>query len=325
MGKKYRNLIGKITTSENMAEAYRRTAKGKKRSIGYLEFNEYAPLNLAALQKELADGTYRPGPFRKFMVYEPKPREISALSFRDRVAQHAVMAIVGPIFEATFLPRSYACRVGFGTHRGVRELQADLRRLDGAHVLKTDFSKYFPSIDRAILHRIIRRKISCQNTLEIIEAMVPPSGLGLPIGSLTSQIFANVYGTEADRFLQCTLGQKMWFRYMDDIVVLGTEAGELRQVKGALEDFSRDHLRLRFSKWSIQSAKRGVNFLGYRIWPTHKLLRKQSVVKARRKLKRLRAAGDMDALRSFVGAWSGHAKWADAHHLMIDLELRRSK
>lgn len=307
-----------------MAEAYRRTANGKKRSIGYLEFNEYAPLNLAALQMDLAEGAYRPGPFRHFTVYEPKPRQIAALSFRDRVAQHAVMAVVGPIFEATFLPRSYACRVGFGTHRGVRELQADLRRLDGGvYVLKTDFSKYFPSIDREILHSIIRRKISCRNTLGILEAMIPQTGFGLPIGSLTSQVFANVYGTEVDRFIHVNLGQKMWFRYMDDIVVLGRDAEELRLVKEKLEDFSRERLRLRFSKWSVQSAKRGINFLGYRIWPTHKLLRKQSVVKARRKLKILRDAGDLDALQSFVGAWSGHARWADTHNLVIDLKLRR--
>src|SRR5690606_23631516 len=104
-----------------------------------------------------------------------------------------------------FLPRSYACRVGRGTHRGVVDLQAELRRMakrGPVYFLKTDFSRFFPSIDRAVLHGQIAKKISCRATLAILEEMIPPQGIGLPIGSLTSQLFANVYGTMVDRFLQ---------------------------------------------------------------------------------------------------------------------------
>ena len=112
-----------------------------------------------------------------------------------------------------------------------------------------------------------------------------------------------------------------WFRYMDDIVVLGRDPAELHEVKRAIEDHARDVLRLRLSKWSVQSVGRGVNFLGYRIWPSHKLLRRQSVVRARRKLKRLRAGGDLEALRGFVSAWRGHAGWADSRNLLVSLKL----
>lgn len=324
MGKKHRNLLDQIVAPDNMQRAYERTRRGKRKSVGYLEFKEYASVNLARLRDELASGAYMPGDYRHFMIYEPKPRQISALPFRDRVAQHAVVGIIGPIFEATFLPRAYACRDGFGAHRGVKELQADMRRMGApCYALKTDYAKYFPTIDRAILRRLIEQKISCQATLDILAQMVPPHGNGLPIGSLTSQLFANVYGTQADRFLQQTLKQKLWFRYMDDIVVLGSDPQKLRGVKAALEAFSEEALGLRFSKWSVQSVERGVNFLGYRIWPSHKLLRRQSVTRARRKLKTLRARGDLDDLRAFVAAWKGHAKWADTHNLHIDLKLRR--
>src|ERR1019366_6852065 len=129
-------------------------------TFGYLEFKEYSEVNLARLTAEIADGTYRSDPPLEFTIYEPKSRLITAMSFRDRVAQHALCAVIAPIFEATLLPRTFACRVGKGTHAGVVALQADMRRLGSpCYALKTDFAKYFYSIDRAVLHSIIRRKI----------------------------------------------------------------------------------------------------------------------------------------------------------------------
>lgn len=108
---------------------------------------------------------------------------------------------------------------------------------------------------------------------------------------------------------------------MDDIVVLGRDLDRLRWVKDELERFACDHLKLRFSKWSIASVARGVNFLGYRIWPTHKLLRRQSVVRAKRKITAYRAAGEEEKLRHFLAAWIGHAGWADSHNLLRNLQL----
>lgn len=124
MTKRHRNLIGRITTDDNLRIAYARTVRGRRLTYGALEFKEHAEVNLARLGAELADGSYRPDPTIQFTIYEPKPRLITALSFRDRVAQHALVAIVGPIFEATLLPRTFACREGLGTHAGVVKLQA---------------------------------------------------------------------------------------------------------------------------------------------------------------------------------------------------------
>ncbi len=324
MAKKYRNLIGLIADDQNIRRAYARTALGRRGTYGYHEFKEHAEVNLARLQHDIAAGSFQPDPVRHFMVFEPKQRHIEALSFRDRVAHHALVNIVGPIFEATFLPRSFACRTGRGTHAGVRLLQADLRRSGATHFLKTDFSRYFASIDRPVLHRMIARKISCSATLDLIGRIIPIDGCGLPIGALTSQLFANVYGGAADRFLHDHLGCRLWYRYMDDIVVLGSDVRALREVKDALEAFAAAELRLRFSHWSVAPASRGINFLGYRIWPTHKLLRRQSVKSARRKLCRLRVGGDADALQAFVGAWRGHAEHADSYHLLQSLKLEKS-
>ncbi|MDX8513558.1 reverse transcriptase/maturase family protein [Mesorhizobium captivum] len=322
MAKKHRNLIGKITADATMLEALRLTSRGKKLAPARLEFKEFSVLNLDRLAADMASGAYVQGEPHEFNIFDPKLRTISALPFRDRVAQHALCQVVTPIFEATLLPRTFACRPGKGTHAAALMLQADIRRLgDPLFFLKTDFSKYFASVDRAVLWRLIEAKISCRATLRLIEAMVPREGIGLPIGSLVSQIFANVYGGMLDRHLQQNIGERHWYRYMDDLVVLGRSAEHLRAVKASIEDFSREQLGLRFSKWSIQPVSRGVNFVGYRIWATHKLLRRDSVVSARRKIRAYRAAGDHDRLRKFLAAWTGHAGWADSRNLMRSLGI----
>jgi RNA-directed DNA polymerase len=326
MTKRYRNLIGKITSPRTMERAYRLTSAGKRLTAGYLEFKEFGALNLSDLARDMADGSYLPGVPHEFYVYDPKRRLISALPFRDRIAQQALCLLIAPIFDRTLLPRAFACRPGKGTHAGVRLLQADLRHIsrDGAPVyyLKTDFRSYFASIDRSVLWKLIEAKISCRATLRLIEAMVPRTGIGLPIGSLTSQIFANVYtGATLDRHLQQTLGEDFWYRYMDDLVVLGHSSEHLRQVKESIEGYSRDKLGLRFSKWHIAPAHRGVNFLGYRVWPGHKLLRRDSVTRARRKIAAYRAAGEYERLRIFLAAWLGHARFADSANLISSLGL----
>lgn len=289
MGKRYRNLIGEITAEYTLRRAYSLTSRGKRLSAGYLEFKEYDALNL-------------------------------------RIAQQALCLVVGPIFDQALLPRTFASRPRKGTHAGVAALQSDLRRLgrDGGPVyfLKTDFSRYFASIDRTRLWPLIEAKISCVGTLRLLEAMVPRSGIGLPIGGLTSQLLANLYtGATLDRHLQQTLGEKYWYRYMDDIVVLGRAPDHLHAVKESIEAYSRDELGLRFSKWQVAPVSRGVNFLGYRVWLHHKLLRRDSVIRARRKIAVYRAAGDDDRLQRFLAAWLGHARFADTRNLVRSLDV----
>jgi hypothetical protein len=154
--------------------------------------------------------------------------------------------------------------------------------------------------------------------------MVPRSCIGLPIGSLVSQIFANIYAGSLDRHLQQDLGERHWHRYMDDLVVFGPSIGHLQGLREEIERFSREQLGLRFSKWSVQPASRGVNFLGYRIWPGHKLLRRDSVQRARRKIARFRATGDTERLERFLASWTGHASWADSHNLLKSLRVEKS-
>lgn len=324
MGRHYRNLIGRVTSAENMQRAYRLTSRGKRMTPGYLEFKEFDALNLNDLAREMVHGTYMQGVPSEFLVFDPKRRLISALPFRDRVAQQALCLIIAPIFDRALLPNTFACRPGKGTHAGVMQVQSELRRRmrrgEPIYFLKTDFSGYFAAIRHDVLWRLIEAKISCRATLRLIEAIVSREGVGLPIGSLTSQIFANLYtGATLDRHLQQTLHESCWCRYMDDIVVLGDSSEHLRKVKESIEIFSRDELGLRFSKWSIAPASRGINFLGYRIWHDHKLLRRDSVTGARRKIAAYRHNRDRDRLTKFLAGWRGHAAFADSRNLIRSL------
>lgn len=328
MGKRHKHLFERIVAMDNLREAYRLTARGKRGTYAYLEYKEHAEPRLAELHAALSAGTYTPEPPREFMVYEPKARSISALAFADRVAQHALCRVIGPIFDHVLMGRCYACRDGRGTHAGVRAVQAELRRLGQAdngpapevYFLKTDFRQFFASIDRAALWREILRKISCPRTLALIERFTPRLGIGLPIGNLTSQLWANVYGHIFDRWL-VTQRALHWHRYMDDVVVLGTSWRALADLLRRAEIFVRETMGLAFSRWMVAHATRGVNFLGYRIWPTHKLLRRSSVTRARRTLRHFTRSADPDGRRNWLAAWSGHARWADSHNLLRSLHL----
>lgn len=320
MGKRHGNLIERIADMDNLRDAYVKTALGKRLTWGFLEFKEYAEMNLRAISEQLLDGAWQQGEYRQFTVHEPKPRLISALDFKDRLVQHALATVIAPIFEAGMLPYTFACRTGKGTHAGVRHIQSGLRRTQATHFLKTDYSRFFPSIDRARLHYLIERKIKCHKTLATIRAMVPNTGHGLPIGSLTSQLFANVYGGVIDRFIHFNLGARHWARYMDDIVILSSNPYELRDWFEDIREASSQQLGLGISKWQVSSVTRGINFLGFRIWPRHKLLRKRSIIGAKRKIRRYLKHGDQGALKKFIASWRGHAGHADTCHLFNHLE-----
>jgi RNA-directed DNA polymerase len=321
VAKRYRNLIGTICSDQNMREALRLTARGKQLSPGHLDFNEFAPLNLEMLATDMRRGEYRPGTPHEFRILDPKPRLITALPFRDRVAQQALCLVIGPIFDRLLLPRCYACRPGKGTHAAAREVQATIRRIERlglpAYFLKTDFSRYFASIELPVLWRLIDKKISCRATLRLLEAMVPRRGhraadrladVADPRQCLHRRDARSLpaAGARRDRLVSLH-GRRRGAGHLERAVCASS------RIDRAL--FGRA-FGLRFSKWSIAPASRGINFLGYRIWADHKLLRTDSVVRARRKIAAYRAAGDTDRLQRFLGAWLGHASHADTRNLI---------
>ena len=230
-----KNLFDGIVSFENVLSAAQKAAKGKRENQSVLLFFNYLEENLWELISALQNKTYQPGSYKTFSIYKPKPRLISAAPFRDRVVHHALISVVGPILERSFIFDTYANRADKGTHKAIERYQHYLKKYD--YVLKCDIRKYFPSIDHEILKSKLRNKISCSDTLWLIDTIIDNSNLqaehvhyfpgdglftpyerrrGLPIGNLTSQFFANYYLSFLDHYVKEVLRCKGYVRYVDD-------------------------------------------------------------------------------------------------------------
>lgn len=325
----YKNLYPQIYDFENLYEAYLKARRGHRYDHEALVFANNLDSELIQLQNELIWKSHKTGPYRKFYVHDPKTRLVAALPFRDRVLQHALCNVVEPPFEQKFIFDSYACRSGKGTHAGADRVTEFLRKATRLwpkpYCLKCDISQYFPSVRHTALLAIIRRTIACEDTMrliqEILSSWTDPADLdprGLPIGNLTSQLWANVYLDQLDHYVKETLRIRLYIRYMDDFVIIGDKA-ELWRVKRDIETFLEDKLGLRLNgKTGIFPISHGVDFLGYRIWPDHRLLRKRSTKRIKRALKRFQKLYAQDKMsferiNATVQSWLGHAKHADSY------------
>lgn len=346
MPKTYSGLYPQIYDFETLYKAYLSARKGKRYARDCLEFTTNLEENLIDIQNHLIYKTYQCGRYREFYVYEPKKRLIMAPPFRDRIVHHAICSVVEPLFEQAYIYDSYACRVGKGTHAGADRVTEFLRKAHKnwgkVYVLKADVSKYFPSINHDVLRQLLRKRIRCRDTLWLMDTIIAsaadsddPDPVGIPIGNLTSQMFANIYLNELDHFAKEVLCIKYYVRYMDDFIVLHHSKACLWQWRREIEEFLDCRLRLKLNrKTGIFPASQGIDFLGYRIWKTHRLLRKSSIKRARRGFKKLaREYADgsipVERVRASVVSWIGHAEHADTYRLrkklLGELVLRRGR
>lgn len=337
--KRYGNLWEQVIAWENLVLAAHKARRGKRDRISVQHFEFDLERQLHQLQQELRDQTYWPGSFHTHWIYEPKQRLISAAPYRDRVVHHALMNILEPILDRHFHPDSYACRKGKGTHAAADRLQGWMRSY--RYALQCDIQKFFPSIDHAILKGIFRRLIKDPKTLWLMDRIVDssneqPGGIywfegddlfsplerkrGLPIGNLTSQWFANWYLNGLDHFVTSRLGIGGYVRYCDDFILLSHDRDLL---KAGLEkiQYYLDSLRLKChpNRLFIRPVRAGLTFVGYRIWSTHRLLKKQNIRNFRRRIRWMKQAYaggilEWEEIRQRIASWLGHAGHADSRH-----------
>ena len=271
-----------VLTLPEILVAGQRAARGKRRSADVAAFMLDAERCALALARELEAGIWYPAQSRGFWIRDPKPRLISALPFRDRVVQHLLVAATLPRIDRWSAPQSFACRAGFGTHRCLRAA-ADLTRRH-RWVLRLDIAKFFPSIDHAVLLDLLRRFtpdpwwavtrriVSAPAHVEPTMFRFPGDDLltplerprGLPIGNLTSQIWANMMLTSVDHLIGSHLGLGTFVRYCDDILVFDNDAGRLRAAWQAIEARCNAlRLRLHPSKCRLHHTTESVAFLGF--------------------------------------------------------------
>ena len=279
-------LFEQITSFESLCCAARAASKGLWRRPSVAAFLVDLEPEVLALQRELLDGSYRPRPFRTFVITDPKPRVISAAAFRDRVVHHALCAALEPTFERHAISDSYACRKGKGNHAAVRRVQQLSRR--SPWYGKLDVRHFFENVDHPVLVRQLRRRFKDARALALADLIIATGASspdkGLPIGNLTSQHFANFYLGHLDHFAKEVLRVRGWVRYMDDVILFGPDKVAVRDLASRVEAFVVSELRLevKHEVSIVAPVHVGVPFLGFRIWP--RLLRLDSS-----RVRRLRA------------------------------------
>lgn len=313
-----------LFSMENIYRAYMACRRRKRGTHNAMRFEAGLEENVFSLRQELESGSYRPGRSIVFMVKRPKKREIFAADFRDRVVHHILVSHLEPVWERRFIPDSFACRKGRGTHRGVERLREMTRKVTcnctrKAWYLQLDIRGFFMSIDRRILfericsaekdpavlwlaekfvfHDPVRncllRRVSMDELLSLPEHKTlfkaEPSR-GLPIGNLTSQFFANVYLDALDQFVKRILCARFYIRYCDDFVILHNVREKLLEIEREVSQFLRKKLALSLNeRRKLRPVRDGIDFLGYVIRPEYLLTRRRVVIALKDKLRQAEA------------------------------------
>ena len=281
------NIFKRIISPENLFAAWSNFRKGKANKSDVAEFEWNLEQNIFRLHRELSNKTYRHQPYSDFHIVDPKQRHIHKAAVRDRVLHHAVMRVLNPIFEPTFIAHSFSCRVDKGTHRGVEAVRNMTRKVSRNYtqpcfVLKCDVKKFFDTVDHSILLSILGERVQDEEVMwlleEIIESFSLTKNRGLPIGNLTSQLFANIYLNRFDQFIKHELKVKNYARYTDDFIVVAGDKEYLEQLVEPIRGFLRDSLLLELhpKKISIRKLSQGIDFLGYIVFPHYCLVRKNT-------------------------------------------------
>ncbi|MBF8276238.1 MAG: RNA-directed polymerase (Reverse transcriptase) [Candidatus Brocadiaceae bacterium] len=341
--KRHNNLFGKIVSFENVLKATRKARKGKRYKASTARFEYDLERNVLKIIDVLKNKTYKPGAYQDFYVYDPKKRLISAAPYFDRVIHHAVINVIGPILESSFISDTYACIHGKGTHKAVQRYKEFQKK--NAFVLKCDIKRYYENIDHKILFNKLENKIKCRETLWLLETIInsrhsvtdpvyfPGDNLftplnrkkGIPIGNLTSQFFANLYLNDFDHFMKEEIKAGFYVRYCDDFVIFGNSKTWLNEVKIRIIAYLKTlRLRLHENKSRIYMTSDGVDFLGYRIYPDYLRVRKSTVKKYRKKLRGIvhgyeTGVIQLTDVRSSIHSWIGHVKHANSYALRKEM------
>jgi len=306
-----------------------RKRKTKKEYVKKFESNLNA--ELLRLQWELLTGTYKPAPLTTFTVRDPKTRKISASHFRDRVVHHAICNIIEPIFENRFIYDSYANRKGKGTCGIIKRFDKFLKKNKNGYALKADIRHYFDTVSHDVLLGIIGKRIKDEQIISLITTILQnhktkTQGIGMPLGNLTSQFFANIYLAELDNFVKHGLKAKHYVRYVDDFVILDKSSTRLEEWKSKIDSFLKSSLQLSLhpDKTRIIRISAGVPLVGFRIFPSHKLLKKSNIRRFKIKLNRLNEGVKNGTLckehvKLSLAGWLGYAQMGNTSHLREEI------
>lgn len=264
--KRHNHIYEQICSMDNIRIAELTARKGKRNQYGVLVFDRDKEANLLKLHEMLVTRTYKTSPYRIFKVHDPKEREVYALPyFPDRIVHHLVMIPLEKIFNSLFTADTYSCIKGKGITAASLALRGALKDIPGTmYCLKLDVKKFYPSIDHDILKGMFLRKFKDWKFLNMLFEIIQ-SAPGIPIGNLLSQSFANLYLTPFDHWIKETLRVKNYFRYMDDIVILGPDKEQLHRILAQIREYWSVKLKLTIKEnyQVFPVAARGADPEGY--------------------------------------------------------------
>jgi RNA-directed DNA polymerase len=316
-------LFDTLTSFENLFLAYKKARKGCGKTCEVMEFSYFIEKELFGLQKELKNCTYTPSPYRHFKIYDPKERTISVAPFRDRVVHHAIINMIEPVFEKTFIFHSYATRKTKGTHKAIRQAQSFLQK--NIWFLKMDISKYFDSIDHDILKMQIQKKIKDKKLLLLLDKIIDNGGIdkkGLPIGNLTSQFLANVYLNDFDHHIIENSGVNGYIRYMDDFVLFDKDKTKLKNLKQFIINYLNCILfvSVKPSSICINNKAGGLSFLGARIYPSLLRIGRKNLNRVKKRVKQRKYEFEKEKISEkqytdTLNSLTAHLKFFDSYNL----------
>jgi hypothetical protein len=318
------NLYDKIISIDNLRLADEKARRGKLRSYGVRRHDLRRDENIYKLHGMLADKSFKTSRYDIFSMITDngKMREIYRLPyFPDRIVHHAIMNIMEPIWMSTFITDTYSCIKGRGIHGAANKLKKEIRDIKMTrYCLKIDIRKFYPSVNHIILKRILRRKIKDKDLLNLLDTIID-SAAGLPIGNYLSQFFANIYLSGFDHWIKEDRKIKYYYRYADDMVFLHPDKAFLHALLVEINHYMKSELNLTLkSNFQVFPTRvRGIDFLGYRFYPTHTLLRKSIKVRFCRRAALLNKLTTItrECYRQQMCSWSGWTRHCNASNLML--------
>lgn len=322
--KTHKHLWDDFISPENFQLAAKRAIANKRNRAAVRNFQQDMNRKLELLRSDIIAGRFKTSKYHVFNVYEPKQREIYKLPlYPDHVVHHALINILGPIWQKLFIYDSYACIPGRGLHAASQRCAQMVRK--NKYVLQCDIRKFYPSISHDIMMRIIRRKISDRRILKLLDDIVRSVGEthGMPIGNLTSQWLGNLFMNDVDMFVKHVLRAKNYIRYCDDFCIFANDRRILAEYARRLRVFVGGRMELRFSKLFIKHTAGGVSFVGYRHYHDFVILTRAGAKKIRRKIMRAVATPRInDKMRSRLASLGGWVRWACGYNFRRFLAAR---
>lgn len=332
MPKTIRNVWDKELTFDKLMKAHIDSRKGKGSKKEIILFNLKQEEYIYWLYEELKNDTYQHGKYTTFYVYEPKVRKIEKARYIDRIVHRwLVDNILKPYYLPRFITNSYACINNRGMHKACLDMQKMMKHCkriwNNYYIIKMDVSKYFQNIDKEILLNILKRSIKDKKVMNLINKIIYSNSevKSIPIGNYTSQMFANIYGNEADRYIKNVLKVKYYSRYMDDSIILIKTKKEAIETLEKIRIFLKEELKLELNnKTQIFKSSQGVNYCGYKINEYRLKIREKGKRKLKKKVKELKykikigAISSKDAKR-YIAGHLGYIKIANTYNIEKNL------